>query len=54
MENSENRQKFHIWGGFWVLDGPGDETSIFLNINNIKANPLVRYGGPGEGVKSEK
>ncbi len=42
------------WGGFWVLDGPGDGTSICLDINNIKANSLVRYGGPGEGVKRGK
>ncbi|KAK0238169.1 hypothetical protein EDD85DRAFT_790216 [Armillaria nabsnona] len=32
------------WGGFWVLDGPGDGTSICLNINNTKASA-------GKGVK---
>ncbi|PBK73756.1 hypothetical protein ARMSODRAFT_972138 [Armillaria solidipes] len=39
------------WDILWVLGGPGDSTSICLNINNIKTNPLVRYGGPGEGLK---
>ena len=40
-----------IWGFLRVLGGSTDGTRICLNINNIKKNPLVRYGGPGEGVK---
>ncbi len=41
-----------IWGFLRLLGGLRDGTSI--NINNIKVNPLVRYGGPGEGVKRVK
>ena len=43
-----------IWGFLRVLGGSGDGTRICLIINNIKTNPLVRYGGPGEGVKRVK
>ncbi len=49
--------KFSFWlilGFLRLLGGSGDGTSICLNINSIKANPLVRYGGPGEGVKKVK
>ncbi len=43
-----------IWGFLSLLGGSGDGISICININSIKANPLVRYGGPGEGVKRVK
>ena len=43
-----------IWGFLRLLGGSGDGTSICLNINSIEANPLVRYGSPGEGVKRVK
>ena len=43
-----------IWGFLRLLGGSEDGTSICLNINSIKVNPLVRYGGPGEGVKTVK
>ncbi len=42
------------WGGLWVLGGPGDGISICIYVNNIKANPLVRYGGPGKWLKRVK
>ncbi len=48
------RTKFAFWlilGFLRLLGGSWDGTSICLNINSIKANSLVRYGGPGEGVK---
>ena len=54
VKNSENRQKIRIWGGFWVLDGPRDGTSICIYVDNIKSTPLMRYGGPGEWVKRVK
>ncbi len=40
-----------IWGFLRLLGGSGDGTSICININSIKSNPLVKYEGPGEGVK---
>ncbi len=54
VKNSENKQKIRIWGGFWVLDGLGDGTSICLKIDNTKSKPLMRHGGPVEWVKRVK
>ena len=31
-----------------MVGGPGDGTIIYPDINNIKANYLVKYGDPGE------
>ena len=43
-----------IWGFLRVLGSSGDGTNKCIYMHSIKTNPLVRYGGPGEGVKSEK
>ncbi len=47
--------KFRILAHFGLPQATGwvmGCTSICLNINSIKSNPLVRYGGPGEGGKN--
>ncbi len=31
-----------------MVGGPEDGTIIYPNINTIKLNHLVKYGGPGE------
>ncbi len=54
VKNSENEQNIHIWGGFWVLDGPKNGTSICLKIDNTKAKPRMRHGGLVEWVKRVK
>ncbi len=49
--------KYAFWlilGFLRLLGGSGDGTSICININSMKANLLMRYGGPGEGVKRVK
>ncbi len=37
-----------------MVGGLGDGTIIYPNINNIKVNHLVKYGGPGKWLKGLK
>ena len=43
-----------IWGFLRVLGSSEDGTNNCIYMYSIKMNPLVRYGGPGEGVKRVK
>ena len=43
-----------IWGFLRIAGSSGDGTNICIYMHSIKMNPLVRYGGPGEGVKRVK